>query len=83
LHVLLGLLVLLLEKTLPVVLVPHPFGLALVVGHTRLNVSFRFCAKGFASTKDCFAARRVRFDQTANLRVNCTVTTGALQDFSA
>jgi hypothetical protein len=40
----------LLEKTLPIVLVPHPFGLALVAGHTGLKVSFRFCAKGFASS---------------------------------
>jgi hypothetical protein len=33
------------EKTLPVILIPHPFGLALVTGHTRLNVSFRLGAK--------------------------------------
>jgi len=50
LHVLLGLVILLLEKTLPVVLIPHRFGLALVSGHARLNVSFRFCAKDFASS---------------------------------
>src|SRR5881275_135917 len=30
------------KKTLPVVFVPHGFGLALVTGHTRLKVSFRF-----------------------------------------
>jgi hypothetical protein len=50
LHVLLGFVILLLEKTLPVVFVPHPFGLFPVAGHTRLNVSFRFRAKGFASS---------------------------------
>src|SRR6266567_1894843 len=47
LHVLLGLMILLLEKTLPVILVPHLFGLAVVVGHVRLNVSFCSHAKVF------------------------------------
>jgi len=62
LHVLLSLLILLLEKTLPVVLVPYPFGLALVAGHTRLNVSFGFCAKGFRLDEELSAPRRARFD---------------------
>jgi len=52
--------ILLLEKTLPVVFVPHPFGLFPVAGHTRLNVSFRFCAKGFALAGNCFAVLKSR-----------------------
>jgi hypothetical protein len=69
--------ILLLEKTLPVVFVPHPFGLFPVAGHTRLNVSFRFCAKGFASSKVVAAGRR-GFDRVVNFRVNCIVSTWIL-----
>ena len=48
LHVFLGLLILFLEKTLPVVLIPHPLGPALVTCHTRLNVTLFSRAKRFA-----------------------------------
>src|SRR5215475_15078926 len=47
LHIFFGLPVLLLKKTLPIVFVPHAFGLAPVAGHAELNASFSFCAKFF------------------------------------
>src|SRR5215831_15507485 len=47
LHVFLGLPVLLLKKTLPIVFVPHAFRLVPVAGHAELNASFSFRAKLF------------------------------------
>src|SRR3954466_1309477 len=47
LHVLFGLPVLLLKKTLPIVFIPHAFRLAPVAGHSELNASFSFRAKFF------------------------------------
>src|SRR6266568_4555409 len=61
LHVLLGFLILLLEKTLPVVLIPHLFGPTLVASHARLNVSFTSRAKGFAFKKNCMTHRGCTF----------------------